>query len=210
MTEADHGSSVTEFVEWLLLHGAQFQSLELCQSDQYQGYGCIIKKPIAAGEVAIALPAHLVMDTRAVSRSEVGGHIACALKDLNLAQSEQQHVGLYIFLLFERNKGRRSLWWSYIQLLPKTVDSAIYFSEKQQIYLSGTHLLRQANEKQDYVKQLHQQVLSSKLSAQQPSLFPPENNSYDDLLWVSNVRIIRMIATYRVEHDNVRVVIYSL
>ncbi|ESO87310.1 hypothetical protein LOTGIDRAFT_210687 [Lottia gigantea] len=93
------------------------------------GRGMMALSNFSPGDVIISLPFNLLITADTVLNSTIGHYIKSYNPKLSL------HQALALFLLFEKNKGEDSIWWNYLQTIPKSFTTVGYFSQEECVRL---------------------------------------------------------------------------
>uniref|UniRef100_A0A0B6ZUH9 SET domain-containing protein n=2 Tax=Arion vulgaris TaxID=1028688 RepID=A0A0B6ZUH9_9EUPU len=125
------------------------------------GRGLRATKNFRPGEAIISIPLQFLITTSTVFDSDIG---AVLLKE-NKQLTPQQL--LTIFLVIERYQGDKSPWFPYINTLPQTYSTPLYFSKKEMNLLtpyarsSAVQAEERFNKAFDIIKTIFQNSLSS-------------------------------------------------
>ncbi|XP_067674441.1 SET domain-containing protein 4-like isoform X2 [Haliotis asinina] len=98
--------------------------LEPCEFKE-TGRGLRANKPIHKGEIIVSIPESALITTNTVFRSDIGAILKKCVPPLS-----PQRV-LSIFLVWEWEKGTTSSWYPYIQTLPSTFSTPLYFTRQE-------------------------------------------------------------------------------
>ncbi|XP_063915361.1 actin-histidine N-methyltransferase [Zophobas morio] len=125
---------INNFMKWCTENGAHLNG---CSIQEFEGYELGIKAEvdIQQSSLVIAVPRKLMMSIENARES--------ILKDLvqkDKILSTMPNVTLAIFLLLEKFKGD-SFWKPYIEILPKTYTTVLYFSIEELEELKGSPTL---------------------------------------------------------------------
>ncbi|XP_046580739.1 SET domain-containing protein 4-like, partial [Haliotis rubra] len=89
------------------------------------GRGLRTNKALHKGEIILSIPESALITTNTVFRSDVGAILKKCVPPLS-----PQRV-LSVFLVWEWEKGATSSWYPYIQTLPPTFSTPLYFTGKE-------------------------------------------------------------------------------
>ena len=98
------------------------------------GRGALAKYDVAPGDIVVSVPQHLLLSLDAVAASE--------LAILGMTDRLSDATQLAAFLLHERNLQERSVWHPYLQILPTSYDTTLYYSPADRAALSANCALR--------------------------------------------------------------------
>lgn len=145
-------SHVPNLLEWLKKHGAQIDGVEVADfgSDEgevipyirdlffcfkqksFTGLGLRATRDIAESELVIAIPRKVIMSVDTARQSEMGRLIE---KDAML--QTMNNVTLALHLLLEKTSPA-SFWEPYINTLPPSYHTVLYFTEQEFDALKGS------------------------------------------------------------------------
>ncbi|KAG0638467.1 hypothetical protein HOY80DRAFT_967431 [Tuber brumale] len=120
-----------DFGHWLISHGGFIHgSLTFTPPDSQYGSRVITCTNIPSHSQLISCP-HTLAINYTKARSAFSA---------DFISSTTQHATLCMFLCLERLKGKGSLWWPYLRVLPREFDTPLYFSDEDLKYLQGCNL----------------------------------------------------------------------
>lgn len=127
--------TVNRFTTWLNENGAEFKGTSIAE---FPGYDLGLKADVDVQEstLIIAVPRKLMMTVEAAKKSAMG----CLIEKDTLL-SNMPNVALSMFLLLEKFK-ESSFWKPYINILPESYSTVLYFSRKDLDELVGSPTLR--------------------------------------------------------------------
>ncbi|KAL3145868.1 hypothetical protein ABBQ38_015239 [Trebouxia sp. C0009 RCD-2024] len=97
---------------------------------------CVTTRKLRHGEVLLSIPGDI-----AVTKEDVAADTACA----QLASGRSELVGLALWLVSQRCKGKASPWHDFVQSLPDTTNSPVLWTTEQQSeLLQGSPTLQEA------------------------------------------------------------------
>lgn len=142
-------AAANDFLHWFSAQGGSYAAdcLELRDYGPGMGRGAAATRDLPSDQVLFTLPRSLVLSTSTASLPSL------------LSQDEWDSVNagwvsLILCLLWEASLGSQSKWSPYVNLLPKSFDSLMFWSDAELAELKGSDVLdkigKQAAE-QDYV-----------------------------------------------------------
>ncbi|KAL5722935.1 hypothetical protein ACHQM5_006392 [Ranunculus cassubicifolius] len=134
-----------------------------------EGLGLIAQKNIPRNEVVVEVPKKYWINSDTVVASEIG----------KFCGGLKPWVSITLFLLREKAK-KDSPWRSYLDILPSTTNSTIYWSEEELLELQGTQLLSTTTGVKGYVQSEFLKV-EEEIILPNKHLFP--SITLDDFLW---------------------------
>lgn len=126
------------FTDWVRANGAVFDGASIASFDGYE-LGIRAEMDMAKDSLVIAVPRNLMMTVETAARSPLG-----VLMEKDHILSSMQNVALAMFLLVEKFKGDSSFWKPYIDLLPKTYKTVLYFNVEEMGELQGSPTMEAA------------------------------------------------------------------
>lgn len=126
--------TIERFVTWVRDNGAKFEG---CTITEFPGYDLGIKADIdiPKDSLVIAVPRTIMLTIEAASKSALS-----SLIERDQILKNMPNVVLAMFLLVEKFKGD-SFWKPYIDILPKTYTTVLYFDERELEELQGSPTL---------------------------------------------------------------------
>lgn len=112
-------SSLVDFSNWLLSRGGAAPSVK--PGPVPEGLGLIAQRDISRNEVVVEVPKKLWIDADTVAASEIG----------RVSGGLRPWVCIALFLLRERALGDASPWKPYLDVLPSSTDSTIFWWVRQ-------------------------------------------------------------------------------
>lgn len=131
------GATIGAFSNWFQTNGAQLQGGEITEFDGYE-LGIKVNTFVPESSLVIAVPRELMMTIETANGSVLKHLIA---KDHIL--KNMPNVVLSIFLLTEKFQ-ENSFWKPYIDILPKTYTTILYYSFDELQELKGSPTLEMA------------------------------------------------------------------
>ncbi|GLJ51996.1 hypothetical protein SUGI_1105260 [Cryptomeria japonica] len=159
-----------------------------------QRLGLVAQRNISQGEVVLEVPKKIWISMDTVYASEIG----------KLCQGLRPWVAISLFLLREKSK-LNSPWRPYLNILPETLDSPMFWSEEELAELQGTQLLSSTLGYKDYVGNEFLKV--------QDEVIAPNRHLFDsditeeDFLWAFG--ILRSRAFLPLTGDNLALVPFA-
>jgi len=113
---------------------------------EQQGFHCRLVKDCLPGELLFVVPRKLLMTREAAYASGSFGSLAGKVEE-RLEQHEacsetlQEELVLLLFLMHEKIARKESRWWRYIQILPESFPTPLFWNEEDlERSLTGTPL----------------------------------------------------------------------
>ncbi|KAJ7121334.1 SET domain-containing protein [Mycena crocata] len=160
-------SDSSELLRWFQLGGGTLDSSSVgFTAFPGCGRGAVALKDIPEGHVLFKIPRGLLLST---DTSDLPGRIG--LDRWKEAKMHIGWVGLILCMMWETAEGSRSRWSKYLESLPATFDTPMFWSDCELEELSGTSVvgkLGKADAERDFTEKLLPMVQS------RPDLFPPE------------------------------------
>ncbi|KAF6211838.1 hypothetical protein GE061_012354 [Apolygus lucorum] len=125
-------NSIQELTKWMLKFGAKIDGVEIKEMEDF-GYGICATRDFAEGEFIISVPRKLMMTTESAMKSELDYHIR---NDPMLAH--MPNVILALFVLLEKFKGDSSFWAPYLNCLPPSYLTVMYYTTAELDALKGS------------------------------------------------------------------------
>ncbi|KAJ8461208.1 hypothetical protein OPV22_034134 [Ensete ventricosum] len=135
---------VDEFWRWHCERGAVAASSAAAVKPGFvpEGLGLVAQRDIPRNEVVVEVPKRLWIDSDTVVASEIG----------RLCAGLKPWVSIALFLLRERALGTASPWHPYLDILPPTTNSTIFWTEEELSEIEGTQLLNTTMGAKEYVE----------------------------------------------------------
>ena len=140
----DRKAAVKPFMSWITELGAVVDGVEVADYGD-KGLGLKVTKDIKEGEVVIKIPKKAMMSVDTAKASSIGTLIE---KDPLL--QTMPNVVLAVHLLIERNSPA-SIWEPYINTLPHTYTTVLYYTQEQFEQLKGSPALEDALKQYKFV-----------------------------------------------------------
>jgi len=136
-TLPDRRNAIKPFTAWLEDLGATMEGVEVADFGE-QGLGLRTTKDLTQGEPVIRIPRKAMMTTDTARASSIG-----TLIERDPLLQTMPNVVLAVHLLIERNSPA-SLWEPYINTLPHSYSTVLYFNKEQLEGLRGSPALEDA------------------------------------------------------------------
>jgi len=140
----DRKAAIKPFNTWLQGLGAVINKVEIADFGK-QGLGLLVTDDIEDGEQVIRIPRKAMMSVETAKSSSIG-----TLIERDPLLKSMPNVALAVHLLIERNSPA-SIWESYINILPHTYTTPLYFTQKQLELLKGSPALEDALKQYKFV-----------------------------------------------------------
>ncbi|XP_039123840.1 fructose-bisphosphate aldolase-lysine N-methyltransferase, chloroplastic isoform X1 [Dioscorea cayenensis subsp. rotundata] len=153
-----------------------------------EGLGLLAQRNISGNEVVLEVPKSLWITSELVAASDLG----------RLCTGFKPWVSISLFLLCERSKGDASPWRPYIDILPQSTDSTIFWSEEELAEIQGTQLLSTTLGVKEYVQSEFLKV-ENEVILPNKNIFP-STITFDDFLWAFGMLRSRAFSRLRGEN----------
>ncbi|CAH1997588.1 unnamed protein product [Acanthoscelides obtectus] len=132
-----NAATIERFMNWVTSEGAKLESCEICEFPGYE-LGLKVTKDTEFSSLVLAVPRNLILTVKSASNS--------AFK--HLIETDQllkgiPTVALSVYLLYEKFKGN-SFWKPYLDMLPDSYSTALYFTRDELEELQGSPTLENA------------------------------------------------------------------
>ncbi|XP_064974211.1 fructose-bisphosphate aldolase-lysine N-methyltransferase, chloroplastic-like isoform X2 [Musa acuminata AAA Group] len=126
-------AAVDDFWRWVCERGVVAASSAATVKPGFvpEGLGLVAQRDLPRNEVVVEVPKRLWIDSDTAVASEIG----------RLCAGLKPWVSIALFLLRERALGTASPWHPYLDILPPTTNSTIFWSEEELSEIEGTQLL---------------------------------------------------------------------
>lgn len=138
------------------------------------GRGMALESSVEAGKPLIECDAGLFMSIFAANKSALGPHLA-------QLESLDDDSKLILFVMHEKFVNPASFWKPYLDLLPETIDSALYFDESDLEYLDGTHLAIEIRMNLEHLHESYASIMTA--VAGMPEVFSPLAFTWERFRW---------------------------
>lgn len=176
-TESQRGFK--RLVEWLLKRGSRFSKCQL----RTVASGCratFAREPIKEDEEIMFIPREYIITSDVSMASDICREIKSSGVEIR-----SKHTYLASYLLQERDKGRSSHWFPYIDILPKTFSNIpLFFERKELDLLQGSIALQKIQDRHDSLRAEYQNLRRHVASFRKWT--------YEDFVWARLVVITRI------------------
>ncbi len=136
-------------------------------------------------EVIFKVPTSVILNTRAAFLSEIQV-ILDENPDVFMFEGEFYHEYLLLFfILYEFQKGKDSIWFNYINTLPKELDFLALWKEEELEFLEENGLVCEA--KRNYVKDLEEFEVFRKIAIKYPQFFKEGTFERENYMWIKSI-----------------------
>lgn len=158
------------------------------------GYiGCQATNTISANEAIVTIPKHLMFIGTLADASPFGSVVKSHPELFDPGEhSWSEDFRLIALLLYERNQGRESFWWPFLESLPRDIETLMKWTEAELEELQDGLLVTDVHEKASEAATCYQQLRSVLL--EDPS-FTPEMLTEDLFGWANDVVCTRAFGT---------------
>lgn len=162
--------ALQSFWQWVCQNGVlSTKSPSVRPGTVPEGLGLVALKNISRNEVVIEVPKKFWINFDTVTATDIG----------KFCSGLKPWMSIALFLLTEKNK-EDSPWRSYLDILPTTTDSPIFWSEEELSELQGTQLLSTTVGMKNYVQSVFMKI-EEEIILPNKKLFP--SITFDDFLW---------------------------
>lgn len=138
------------------------------------GRGMALTSPVEAQEAMISCDAGLFMSIFSALKSDVLGPVFEQLESLD------DDSKLILFVIYEKYVNPSSFWKPYLEHLPETIDSALFFTDVDLEYVAGTTLGMEIGIIQSHLLESYQKIMMA--VAEQP-VFDPTVFTWERFKW---------------------------
>ncbi|KAJ0692820.1 putative [Ribulose-bisphosphate carboxylase]-lysine N-methyltransferase [Helianthus annuus] len=152
-----------------------------------EGLGLVAQRDIARNEVVLEVPKRFWINPDTVSGSEIG----------RVCNGLKPWICVALFLIREKLRGddEGSSWRKYVDILPESTDSTIFWSEEELSEIEGTQLLSTTLSVKEYVKNEFLQV-QDQVILPNKQLFP-FTVTLEDFIWAFGILRSRAFSRLR-------------
>ncbi|KAL2226180.1 ribulose-1,5 bisphosphate carboxylase/oxygenase large subunit N-methyltransferase, chloroplastic [Sesamum indicum] len=194
-TDPNIPQTVQRFWQWLKDEGVVSSKTPVKPGIVTEGLGLVATRNIGRNEVVLEVPKRFWINQDAAAASEIGS-ICSGLKPF---------IAVALFLLSEKFKGEESKWKYYIDVLPESTNSTIYWSEEELLEIQGTQLLSTTLGVKEFVQNEFLKV-EEEVILPNKQLFPFPL-TLDDFFWAFG--ILRSRAFSRLRNQNLVVIPFA-
>lgn len=130
-------ATIQTFMNWITENGAEVKGCEIKIFEDYE-MGLLVNQEIPASSLVISVPRKLMLTAEMACKGDLKD-----LFDKDQILKNMPNVGLAIFLLYEKFK-KESFWRPYMNILPTTYSTILYFSVEELEQLKGSPTLESA------------------------------------------------------------------
>ncbi|KAI8875039.1 SET domain-containing protein [Backusella circina FSU 941] len=157
--------AIETYLNWITENGGTFRNIELRTDNQ--GVGCVhTTADIQEDEKFASVPFKLAI-TEPVARK--------AFPSLSKFSGR---IVLSIFLAQEKKREKESFYWPYIQILPETIMTPLYFDESDMNYIKNTNLELATKERKSNLMEEYKEAVRN---------LTQNDISWDEFLWAYTV-----------------------
>ncbi|KAI9168924.1 hypothetical protein LWI28_004003 [Acer negundo] len=118
------------FWQWLCDQGVVSAKSPVRPATVTEGLGLVAQRDIGKNELVLEIPKKFWINPDAVAASDIG----------NVCSGLKPWISVALFLIREK-KREDSPWRVYLDILPESTDSTVFWSEEELVELQGTQLL---------------------------------------------------------------------
>ncbi|XP_031262371.1 fructose-bisphosphate aldolase-lysine N-methyltransferase, chloroplastic [Pistacia vera] len=175
---------VQTFWQWLCDQGVVSAKSPIRPATVPEGLGLVAQRDIGRNEVVLEIPKKFWINPDTVAASDIG----------NLCSGLKPWISVALFLIREKKK-EDSPWRVYLDILPESTDSTVFWSEEELVELQGTQLLSTTLGVKEYVQNEFRKV-EEEILLPHKQLFPYPITS-DDFLWAFGILRSRAFSRLR-------------
>ncbi|KAG8366384.1 hypothetical protein BUALT_Bualt17G0074100 [Buddleja alternifolia] len=187
--------TVQKFWQWLKDEGVVSAKTPVKPGVVPEGLGLVATRDVSRNDVVLEVPKKFWINPDAVAASEIGS-VCSGLKPW---------LSVALFLLWEKFKGEESKWRYYMDVLPESTNSTIYWSEEELVEIQGTQLLSTTLGVKEYVQSEFLKV-EEEIILPNKKLFPFPI-TLDDFFWAFG--ILRSRAFSRLRNQNLVIIPFA-
>eukprot|EP00898_Chlorokybus_atmophyticus_P003486 jgi/Chlat1/4138/Chrsp269S00809 len=191
-SQASSKQQAQELVRWLKENGALDDKSRVTVEETPYGLGLVATQDISEKSTVVSVPEKLCLNIEAARASSIG----------QFCDGLRPWLVVALFLLKEMNDPN-SFWQPYLHMLPRNLDSPIYWTDEELSLLQGSQLLSSAEGYRDYVRSEFDQLQAGVFAAR-PDLFDSSTFTYDNLLWAFGILRSRVFPP--LDGDNIALV----
>ncbi|XP_064602979.1 actin-histidine N-methyltransferase-like [Liolophura sinensis] len=181
----NRAENIQAFLDWLNTHGVDTTNVGICEFKGY-GYGLKAEKDFKTADLFLSIPRKLMLTLDSAKLSPLGPFMS----DDKILQS-MPNVALSLHLLCEKYR-ENSFWAPYINILPSSYNTPLYFSTDDLQLLKGSPTQGEAiNQFRNITRQyayFYRHLQTNPLAAKLPikDIF-----TYDDYRWAVSTVMTR-------------------
>ena len=165
---------------WAQAQGVQSEALR--PSEVAEGLGLLAQRPVGQGDEILNVPETLWIHLSTVQKSSLG----------QVTQGLKPWVAIAIFLIHETSNSN-SKWRPYLDSLPETLDSPLFWSDEELAELQGTQLLGSVVGYLEFLENEYNNLMEEVLE-RNTQLFNPAVYSFDAFRWAFGILRSRSFA----------------
>ena len=156
-----------DFESWFLTNGGYLHPAVEIASDNDLGNFVRVKQnhTLLPGSIVVSCPHHLTISSTTVTQH--------SSRDVHSIFTP--HVATRLFLIKQRLLKGQSPWWPYINSLPRSFATPLWYDEDDLIWLQGTNL--------GNAKKIRQEAWRQEYESAMQSLFTSGSDSQQKHLW---------------------------
>lgn len=156
-----------DFESWFLSNGGCLHPSVEIASDNDTGNSVRVKENhvLLPGSIVVSCPHHLAISWPTISQHQFPA----------VHSTFTPHVATRLFLVKQRLLKAQSPWWPYINSLPRSFTTPLYYDEEDLIWLRGTNLGK--------AKEIREQAWRQEYDNAMHSLFVNGSDSEQKHLW---------------------------
>ncbi|KAI8387517.1 hypothetical protein BD560DRAFT_118645 [Blakeslea trispora] len=158
------------YIKWILDNGGSMKKIEIRNDSEDIDSGIYATEQVEDGEGFFTIPFKICISER-IARQVFP----------SCSNYSGQGVSAF-FLLLEKMKGEESFYWPYINILPKSIKTAMSFDENDLAYIKNTNLESVVKERKANLHAEYKGILS-----QLPETVNRENMTWEEFLWSYSV-----------------------
>lgn len=165
---------------WAQAQGAQGEAVR--PSEVAEGLGLLAQRPVGQGDEILSVPEAVWINLAAVQKSSLG----------QVTQGLKSWVAVALFLIQE-SSNFNSKWRPYLDSLPKTLDSPLFWSDEELAELQGTQLLGSVVGYLAFLENEYNKLVEEVLECN-AQLFDPAVFTFDAFCWAFGILRSRSFA----------------
>lgn len=158
---------------WAQSQGIQSEAIQ--PSEVPEGLGLVTQRPVKKGEELFNVPEAAWINITAVRNSSLG----------QVCEGLKTWVAIAVFLIQESSNSN-SKWRSYLDSLPDTLNSPLFWSDEDLAELQGTQLLGSVVGYFEFLQNEYNKLAEEVLEPN-PNLFDPEIFTFDAFKWAFGI-----------------------
>ncbi|KAI8363823.1 hypothetical protein EDC96DRAFT_511847 [Choanephora cucurbitarum] len=158
------------YTSWILDNGGRMNKIEIRNDSEDANNGVYATDRVEDGESFFTIPFKICISER------------IARQALPFCSKYSGHAVSALFLVLEKAKGETSFYWPYINILPKSIKTAMSFDEKDLTFVKNTNLESVVRERKANLYAEYEGLLN-----ELPETLDKESISWEDFLWSFSV-----------------------